>query len=79
MKGGPEYRLPLKIVFLGDTAVTSYRFVVKMNGPGIDMHRRYRTTLVLCPPDLMLYEDVENEETRLVAKVHWNLTRRSQD
>ena len=35
MKGGPEYRLPLKIVFLGDTAVTSYRFVVKMNGPAL--------------------------------------------
>ena len=36
----------LKIVLLGDTAVTSYRFVVKMKGPGIDVHRRYRTTNV---------------------------------
>ena len=36
----------LKIVLLGDTVVTSYRFVVKMKGPGIDVHRRYRTTNV---------------------------------
>jgi ketosteroid isomerase-like protein len=36
----------LRIVLLGDTAVTSYRFVVKMKGPGIDVHRRYRTTNV---------------------------------
>ena len=36
----------LKIVMLGDTAVTSYRFVVKMKGEGIDVHRRYRTTNV---------------------------------
>ena len=36
----------LKIIMLGDTAVTSYRFVVKMKGPGIDVHRRYRTTNV---------------------------------
>ena len=36
----------LKIVLFGDTAVTSYRFVVKMKGPGVDVHRRYRTTNV---------------------------------
>ena len=36
----------LKIVALGDTAVTSYRFVVKVKGPSIDVHRRYRTTNV---------------------------------
>ena len=36
----------LKIVALGDAAVTSYRFVVKMKGPGINVHRRYRTTNV---------------------------------
>jgi ketosteroid isomerase-like protein len=36
----------LKIVVLGDAAVTSYRFVVRMKGPSIDLHRRYRTTNV---------------------------------
>jgi ketosteroid isomerase-like protein len=36
----------LKILLLGDTAVASYRFVVKMKGPGTDVHRRYRTTNV---------------------------------
>ena len=36
----------LKIVLRGDTAVTGYRFVVKIKGPGIDVHRRYRTTNV---------------------------------
>jgi ketosteroid isomerase-like protein len=36
----------LKIVLLSDAAVTSYRFVVRMKGPGIDVHRRYRTTNV---------------------------------
>ena len=36
----------LKIVMLGDTGVTSYRFVVKMKGPGVDVSRRYRTTNV---------------------------------
>jgi len=36
----------LKIVPLGDAAVASYRFVVRMKGPGIDVHRRYRTTNV---------------------------------
>jgi ketosteroid isomerase-like protein len=36
----------LKIVFLSDAAVTSYRFVVRIKGPGIDLLRRYRTTNV---------------------------------
>jgi len=36
----------LKIVMLGDTAITNYRFVVKMKEPGVDVHRRYRTTNV---------------------------------
>lgn len=36
----------LKIVMHGDTAVTSYRFIVKLKGPGVDVHRRYRTTNV---------------------------------
>jgi ketosteroid isomerase-like protein len=36
----------LKTIVLGDTAITSYRFVVRMKGPGVDVHRRYRTTNV---------------------------------
>jgi ketosteroid isomerase-like protein len=36
----------LKIALLGDAAVTSYRFVVKIQGADIDVHRRYRTTNV---------------------------------
>jgi len=36
----------LKVVPLGDAAVASYRFVVRMKGPGIDLNRRYRTTNV---------------------------------
>ena len=36
----------LRIVLLGDAAVTSYRFVVRIKGPGIDLNRRYRTTNV---------------------------------
>ena len=36
----------LKVASHGETAVTSYRFVVKMKGPGIDVQRRYRTTNV---------------------------------
>ena len=36
----------LKTVVLGDAGITSYRFVVKMKGPGVDVHRRYRTTNV---------------------------------
>ena len=30
----------------GDTAISSYRFVVKVKGENIDVHRRYRTTNV---------------------------------
>ena len=42
----------LKIVSLGDrAAVTSYRFIVKMNGEGIDINRRYRTTNVWAKRD----------------------------
>lgn len=41
----------LKIVIHGDSAVTSYRFVVAMKGPGIDVHRRYRTTNVWAKQD----------------------------
>ena len=41
----------LKVVWLGDTAVTSYRFVVKMKGPGVDVHRRYRTMNVWAKRD----------------------------
>lgn len=36
----------LKVVPLGDAAVASYRFVVRMKGPGIDVYRRYRSTNV---------------------------------
>jgi ketosteroid isomerase-like protein len=36
----------LKIAVHGDTAVSNYRFVVRMKGPGVDVHRRYRTTNV---------------------------------
>jgi ketosteroid isomerase-like protein len=36
----------LKIVGHGDAAVTSYRFVVKITGGGVDVHRAYRTTNV---------------------------------
>jgi ketosteroid isomerase-like protein len=41
----------LKIVPLGDAAVASYRFVVKMKGQGIDVLRRYRTTNVWAKRD----------------------------
>jgi ketosteroid isomerase-like protein len=34
----------IKIVTHGDTAVASYRFVVRFQGEGMDIHRRYRTT-----------------------------------
>lgn len=34
----------LTVVPLGDAAVTSYRFVVNINGENIKIHRRYRTT-----------------------------------
>ena len=30
----------------GDTAIASYRFIVKHTGPNVDVHRRYRTTNV---------------------------------
>ena len=36
----------IKVVVAGDTAVTSYRFVVTFTGEGINVHRRYRTTNV---------------------------------
>jgi ketosteroid isomerase-like protein len=36
----------LKVVSHGDTGVTSYRFVVKLTGEGVNVHRRYRTTNV---------------------------------
>jgi len=36
----------LQIIVNGDTAVTSYRFVVKMQGQNINVNRRYRTTNV---------------------------------
>ena len=36
----------MKIARHGDTAIASYRFVVKAKGPGVDFHRRYRTTNV---------------------------------
>ena len=36
----------LRMVVNGETAVTSYRFVVTMKGENIDVNRRYRTTNV---------------------------------
>ena len=36
----------LRVVAHGDAAIASYRFVVRMKGPGVDIHRRYRTTNV---------------------------------
>jgi ketosteroid isomerase-like protein len=36
----------LRVVPLGEVAVTSYRFVVKLQGDGIDVNRRYRATNV---------------------------------
>lgn len=36
----------IKIVSSGDTAVTTYRFVVKLKTETVDVHRRYRTTNV---------------------------------
>ena len=35
-----------KIVTHGDTAVTSHRFMQRIQGEGMDIHRRYRTTTV---------------------------------
>jgi ketosteroid isomerase-like protein len=34
----------MKVVAHGDTAIASYRFIVKCKGPNIDLHRRYRVT-----------------------------------
>lgn len=36
----------LKVASHGDVAVSSYRFLVKIKGEGIDVNRRYRTTNV---------------------------------
>ena len=36
----------IKVVTHADTAVTSYRFLVRIQGDGIDINRRYRTTNV---------------------------------
>jgi len=36
----------LKVSATGDAAVASYRFVVRIQADGIDVHRRYRTTNV---------------------------------
>ena len=36
----------IKVVTHGDTAIASYRFVVKIKGPNLDLLRRYRTTNV---------------------------------
>ena len=36
----------IKVVTHGDTAASSYRFVVRIQGEGVDVHRRYRTTNV---------------------------------
>ncbi len=34
----------IKVVTHGDTAVASYRFMVRIQGEGIDIQRRYRNT-----------------------------------
>ena len=49
--GGPQFDVSvtnedLKVAAHGDTAVTNYRFVVAIRGPGRDRQRRYRTTNV---------------------------------
>jgi ketosteroid isomerase-like protein len=36
----------MKVVSHGDTAVTSYRFMIRFQGDGLDVNRRYRRTLV---------------------------------
>jgi ketosteroid isomerase-like protein len=36
----------MKVIAHGDTAVSTYRFIVRMKGENIDVHRRYRTTNV---------------------------------
>ena len=40
-----------KVVVLGDTAIASYRFVVGIKGPNLDLSRRYRTTNVWAKRD----------------------------
>ena len=36
----------IRIVSHGDVAISSYRFIVKIKGEGINVNRRYRTTNV---------------------------------
>jgi len=36
----------IKVVTHGDTAVSSYRFVVRIQGDSLDIHHRYRSTNV---------------------------------
>lgn len=36
----------IKVASHGDVGVSSYRFVVKIKGEGVDVNRRYRTTNV---------------------------------
>jgi ketosteroid isomerase-like protein len=36
----------VKVATCGDTAIANYRFVVKVKGDNLDIHRRYRTTNV---------------------------------
>ena len=36
----------MKVITQGDTAITNYRFVVRIKSSNIDIHRRYRTTNV---------------------------------
>src|SRR5262245_3922416 len=40
------YNEDVTVTTYGDTAIASYRFVVKLTGPNVDVHRRYRTTNV---------------------------------
>ena len=36
----------MKVAAHGDTAISNYRFIVRIKGQNIDLHRRYRTTNV---------------------------------
>jgi ketosteroid isomerase-like protein len=36
----------VKVAAHGNTAIANYRFVVRVKGPNVDIHRRYRTTNV---------------------------------
>jgi len=36
----------MKVAAHGDTAISSYRFIVRIKGQNIDVHRRYRATNV---------------------------------